>query len=201
MKKTLYFLCLYVIFIGNCIGYNTLTEFLESPNADACVLASDGCNTFILKDKQLYGGSSLSCGSYERKWQCEWYKQDPSLIERFIDIEEIEEKRQEIQQSTQKREQSINADYTPPPQDNRIKEKKEQSLENILKKELGSKYLRAANQFIKKYRNITGSYSQEIQVSIHKKVLQRLNKKITTVSSKKWQSLLKYIHLKITELL
>jgi len=73
--------------------YTNKTEF-EKKEWNTCEVASDGCNTYLLQNQKITGGTRMTCENKPVLWTCLQYKQ----VVPVKDISNILKKRNEIAQ-------------------------------------------------------------------------------------------------------
>lgn len=107
MKILLYLPVLLCFFIyPQVFSYDSLDSFLSSKDSKSCVISSDWCNSFIMKEWQIYGSTWLSCSNYKVDWKCNSYK--PTFdIKKVTDIDEINKEKEKTKNKIISNQESV----------------------------------------------------------------------------------------------
>ena len=198
MKKAiiLFFLTILVFPIKVFSWYSSLESFLDSKDSESCIIATDGCNSFVMKNKEFYGSTFLSCSLYTIKWECKSYE-ETQATKKFVDIDMINKLKKELKTKEKQKEEKLKREY------------KTNDKEFTLEDKMWKKYFNIWKKFLKKYKKIVSYYPLEKKMLIHDKVLTKIDKKREKIKNKKnisnfkkirIDSLLEYLYIEIKKL-
>lgn len=151
MKKLFFTLCLYCLTYTGVWWFWNAENFLNSSQADTCILASDGCNSYVLKNKSIIRSSTLSCNNKKKIWKCVGESSQID-IQDFVDIKKIESL-----QAIQKQQQAT----------------RNKAIKNIKKQNISQTYNKQKSKLLLKYKKLADRFIKKIHKSIWKKTIKK----------------------------
>lgn len=197
MKKIIAILILLSI-SWKVIAFSWWDLFLKTVD-NSCVLATDGCNSYVMKNKQFLRSSSLYCPNKPIIWKCV-AQENQVEINNFADVDSIVSKREEQESSYSQKDELLNKNI------NNTLIDQPQTQSAYLKSQLLPKYVLMVDRFAVKYQIILETLTWEQRKKLENKVQKNLKEKIVffkqTYKNPKFKEqqiiwLLEYLQIKL----